>query len=459
MQVTVKTLPNLLLFLLLLLATPKLLSQSIRKDFMEMTTYERNALVDAFYTLREGPDLINNMATFHSDFFNFDNTNSRNNPDLHFNLPDEPTREIFLAWHRQLLFEIEQAMQDINPLLSMPYWNSTQQRATNGPLWTAAWLGNFNRDWSLSRNLGSASLPTTSTINSLLNTSDFFSFSNTLERQATHSGPHEWVGGAMNTGLSPRDPSFFLHHCFVDKVWQDWEERHGTSAYQRNDMLRYDGTFSFNGRTYPVVNPNDLLDSRALGVFYATNGLATLDNYIVSNTYNPEEIFYYQFLIEAGNNFIVPDGTSSSVASLNEIHLLPGFTAEVGASFKAYIDQVNAAVKTKNQERKYNPFPYDENINKPIVWEEGETTTEKPIIIVTASPNPFQDKITINLNKKINCAIEVYNMMGALVHREIFEHTDALEIFDLYGLASGVYVIRVVDAFDNPLVIKRVVKM
>ncbi|HEX5847186.1 MAG TPA: tyrosinase family protein, partial [Rhodoplanes sp.] len=23
---------------------------------------------------------------------------------------------------------------------------------------------------------------------------------------------------------SPNDPVFFLHHCFVDKAWADWQE-------------------------------------------------------------------------------------------------------------------------------------------------------------------------------------------------------------------------------------------
>lgn len=437
-----------------------LFAQSIRKDFTEMTNYERDELINAFYALREGPDLISDLATFHGDFFNFDNTNSNNQPDLHYNLPDEPTREIFLAWHRQMLFELEQAMQDINPEISIAYWNSVEEQSRNGLLWSNAWLGNFDDDWGLNRSLGSSGpLPTNNTITSLMNESDFFSFSNELERQASHRGGHVWIGGAMNSPLSPRDPGFYFHHSFQDKIWQDWEMIHNNSAYQRNTMLRYDGTYRFNGQTYPVVNPNSILDSRVLGVFYAENELAVLDNYIVSNTYNPEEVFYYQHVIEAGDNFVVPEGTSSRMVSLNEIRLEPGFTAEAGSSFRAYIDQVNLAGKQLQQNREYNPFPYDENINKPIIWEEGETETERPLLILTATPNPFHDKITINLNKKINCAIEVYNLMGMLVHRETFENTSTLEINDLYGLAQGFYVIRVVDAYENPLVIKRVVKM
>ena len=29
----------------------------------------------------------------------------------------------------------------------------------------------------------------------------------------------------MLPGTSPNDPVFFLHHCFVDKIWADWQTR------------------------------------------------------------------------------------------------------------------------------------------------------------------------------------------------------------------------------------------
>ena len=38
-----------------------------------------------------------------------------------------------------------------------------------------------------------------------------------------HNRVHVWVGGSMLPMTSPNDPVFFLHHCFVDKVWADWQ--------------------------------------------------------------------------------------------------------------------------------------------------------------------------------------------------------------------------------------------
>ena len=38
-----------------------------------------------------------------------------------------------------------------------------------------------------------------------------------------HNRVHLWIGGNMAPMTSPNDPVFFLHHCFVDKLWADWQ--------------------------------------------------------------------------------------------------------------------------------------------------------------------------------------------------------------------------------------------
>ena len=71
----------------------------------------------------------------------------------------------------------------------------------------------------------------------------------------------------MRTTASSRDPVFYLHHSYIDKLWQDWEEVNESSSFVLTSMLRYDGTYVFDGVTYPSVNPNDITDSRFYGVF------------------------------------------------------------------------------------------------------------------------------------------------------------------------------------------------
>lgn len=440
------------------------LGQSIRKGFDEMTDYEISELVDALYEIRNGPDLMNDLANFHGQFFNFDNTADPTRLDLHFNLPDESSREIFLAWHRRMIFEVEQALQEVNPEISLGYWDSSIYQSPTDALWDEDFLGSFNTNWSLGRNLGSnGPLPTATDVSNLMAMNDFLIFSNELERRPVHRGAHVWTGGAMPTPLSPRDPVFYFHHSFVDKVWQDWEEIHQSSSYIITSMLRYDGTYVFDGQTLPSVDPNDITDSRVYGVFYAENQLAQLDNYIVSNTYNPEEIFYYQFTIDAGDNFLVPAGAVARFESVNEINLTPGFEAAPGSSFQAVIDTQNAGAgkiaPLFAQNREYKPYPFSEKLFEPIVWEEGGDLLDDKPIIISATPNPFTEKITIKLNKRKDCVIEVFNMMGMKIKEEAFQNTDTMVIKNLYGLSSGFYVIRVTDANGEILVVKRVVKM
>ncbi|MDW5290169.1 tyrosinase family protein [Formosa sp. PL04] len=448
--------------LILLCFANNLGAQSIRKNYQEMTVYEKTELVNAFYELRNGPDLFNDLAVFHSQYFNFDNTIDPTRRDLHFNLPDESEREIFLAWHRRQMFEMEQAVQDINPKISLAFWETPSDQALDSPLWDENFMGSFNTNWNLRRNLANnGPMPTPSELNSLYNISNFFEFSNELERKNVHRGAHVWTGGAMPTPLSPRDPIFYLHHTFIDFVWYNWEETHQNSAFLTTSMLRYDGTYVFDGQTLPLVNPNDITDTRSLGVFYGSGGIAKLNNYIVSNTHRTEELFYYQYLIEVDNNFIVPMGTNCRIESVNEINLLPGFEAASGSTFVAAIDDNNyIAQKMSNSVtnvRQQKAYSYDENINTTIVWEE-DNKDDTPIIIDTY-PNPFSDKITIKLNTNTNCTVSVYNMMGGLIRQEAFHNTNTIIINKLYGLSTGFYVINVVDANGNILLAKRVIKM
>ncbi|MCQ4041456.1 tyrosinase family protein [Streptomyces rubrisoli] len=64
----------------------------------------------------------------------------------------------------------------------------------------------------------------------------FHSFRNHLEGYVTfpweprtaklHSRGHRWSGGHMGYIASPNDPLFFLHHCFIDRCWAVWQQRH-----------------------------------------------------------------------------------------------------------------------------------------------------------------------------------------------------------------------------------------
>lgn len=43
-----------------------------------------------------------------------------------------------------------------------------------------------------------------------------------------HDPVHRWVGGNMGLTTSPNDPVFFLHHCYLDLLWERWKRQHPT---------------------------------------------------------------------------------------------------------------------------------------------------------------------------------------------------------------------------------------
>ncbi|WP_083702053.1 tyrosinase family protein [Mangrovimonas sp. DI 80] len=437
-------------------------AQSIRKNYQEMTDYERNELVNAFYELRNGPDLVADLAQFHSDFFNFDNSADPTQLDIHFNLPDEPERQIFFAWHRMQMFEMEQAMQALNPDISIPWWDSSEDQSTSSPVWNQDFMGQFNAAWVLNRNYVNNDinlLPTPQDVSMVQAMQDFLLYSDALERGRVHAGAHRWVGGAMPTPLSPRDPIFYLHHTFIDKLWDDWETANpGGSSFIITSMIRYDGTYVFNGEVLPLVDPDDIVDSKALGVFYAENQLADLSNYTVSNTHHDLENFYYQFVIDVGDNFLVPSNANCRVISVNQINLLPGFTAELGSSFLASIDAGNAASRLDNTTmlasriNNPNPFDYDSAILDKHAYSPTELSSE---FKVTVSPSPFNSYLDLKIDgtndQKIDEVI-IYDISGHLVFKKHFESTTSYLIDDLNYLKGGVYIMEILQ---NSKLLKR----
>ena len=129
----------------------------------------------------------------------------------------------FLTWHREYLVKLEAALMTINPFVTIPYWDWVNDRAIPPQLTAAADLA----EWGVTRGAFSAgSLPTAPTINAVMANTTFTAFTGALE------SPHNWVhnafgvGATMRSSTSPKDPVFWLHHAFIDKLWADWEVAH-----------------------------------------------------------------------------------------------------------------------------------------------------------------------------------------------------------------------------------------
>ena len=425
--------------------THNVTAQSIRKDYREMTQAERNELVKAFKALR-APDLIQDMANYHADDFDV----------IHF---QGPATDVFLAWHRMAILEVEQTMQKLNPLISIPYWNWTNDNSVNSSLWSEGFMGQFNALWNLNRNIGaSGSLPTQAVIDQVQSVMDWNTYTDELEHNAAHVGAHVWVGGVMNSGGSPLDPVFYLHHGMVDKLWQDWHKVKGTSAYQKQTMPRYDGTYIFNGKTLAAVNPNSLVDSRKIGVFFAENKNVTMEGYSVTNKDQPIENFYYQYLIRAGNGFSIPSGKKCIIHSSDKISLLSGFSAKSGANFTARIGpfvpqnfpvpllaEKNSDIIASYKENVYNTFGTRkiESESKTTSSEEFRTGFSEPCSLY---PNPFSGMLTVEVTQDGARDVELTLSDGSgILRKRVVRRLESgrrrLEV-DASELPAGVYLWR-----------------
>lgn len=190
----------------------------------------------------------------------------------------------FLPWHREFLMQLEGELRAIDPTTFLPYWDWTEDAKlpdpATGPIWSADFMGGNGLEadgwrvqdgpfahrhgrWAvpsypdeelpgpgLKRQFGRMlpTLPSEADVKLALaevfydtppyDRSPFtIGFRNRLEGWVTqrgdrrvqnpgsqlHNRVHLWVGGNMTPMTSPHDPVFFLHHCFVDKLWADWQ--------------------------------------------------------------------------------------------------------------------------------------------------------------------------------------------------------------------------------------------
>ena len=143
--------------------------------------------------------------------------------------------------------------------MSVPYWDTTLDdalgnNAINSVMWTERFVGNGHGDvttgpfagWTLPftsqgrnvlfRNL-SAGVPfqrttpgflTDQTVGRMMNASRLRELSWFVDAffEGRHGAVHNWVGGPMaDLPNSPADPVFWLHHSFIDCLWEDFRDR------------------------------------------------------------------------------------------------------------------------------------------------------------------------------------------------------------------------------------------
>jgi tyrosinase len=218
----------------------------------------------------------------------------------------------FLPWHRWFLILLEHHLQRVldDPNFGLPYWDwaddgelppdqqhrapiwahdcmgGSGSRVTTGPFREGQWQVNIesrgypnailvptNRPLRRAFRRGANSLPTKEDVRRAIIRGEpstliydarpwdrnSESFRNELEgwwpdAPGMHNLVHVWVGGDMGPASSPNDPVFFLNHCNVDRIWENWKQRHGNPTYlpDNNAGTEFRG-HRLNDRLFPAT--------------------------------------------------------------------------------------------------------------------------------------------------------------------------------------------------------------
>jgi tyrosinase len=218
----------------------------IRKNYRNLTNVERDRFVQALHHVKS-TGVVDQFAEIHE---------RHNGHSIH-------RSSQFLPWHREMVLRFERALQEHHADVTIPYWDSTVDRSPSHPLWND-FLGEFNSAWDLRRALGSDTLPTPQQVQTNQGRGTYDAFWRELEVDI-HNPPHRWVGGVMVTAASPGDPVFYLHHCWIDLLWVQWQLAHPGAPFESsgagvglNDPLM----------EWPDRTPANVLDHSALGYTY-----------------------------------------------------------------------------------------------------------------------------------------------------------------------------------------------
>ncbi|CAG2243442.1 unnamed protein product [Mytilus edulis] len=154
-------------------------------------------------------------------------------------------------------YRYETALRQKDNSVVLPYWDSVldNQNITdqkNTLLFTKDFLGNGNGDvidgpfkhWRdvydcpLNRNISQPDmeLPSPEILKIIENDTAVFRIEDVVDHlgsaeriktiEGQHNLPHDWVGGMMDIlSSSPKDPAFFLHHTFIDYIWEKFRQK------------------------------------------------------------------------------------------------------------------------------------------------------------------------------------------------------------------------------------------
>jgi tyrosinase len=444
-------------------------SQSIRKDYREFTQQEIDDYRAAINILYSNGTMVD-LANHHSNHFQsvIHTTGGFNG-------------EQFLTWHRFNLLDFEALLRNTNAnysYLTIPFWNWTTDQNQSAPkFWNNDFLALTNFPGSgVTRNVASGGfLGSTTNINNALALTTHYL--NSTVKNATvadflhrieyyHDFAHVWVGGTMNSGTSPRDPVFYLHHNYVDNLWQQWEDQNSgnqssaTLTGQLNPIFHYNVTTTsgdvLDSRSIP--RPPSAGSGRNMDVWYAKNGKVILDGanglpFIANDITNPY-LYRYTAAITTGGStvsgemyvgdikydatntiltdtkggFEVNSGVVCDFKAGSSIIFKPGFVARSGSNTSAKIISLPNAARIDNSTIAVNYSTANILIKDKI----------------SIAPNPNNGIFKIDLKDIPEGIIHVSDLYGSTIFKFNFKDQNEFEI-NMQDKPKGIYIVKIIS--------------
>ena len=216
------------------------LGDGIRRNAATMSQQERNHVRDAFVafdTVKTYPDGV----TFWDKQEQIHKAGHAAGQNVH----DGPA---FIPWHRELINRLEALLRQVDPLVSLPYWDwMTDPRSTAGGranLMTAQFMGSASGNAGpplaafesteggghtlIWRSMAAGAPPVSADAAivggtaALPHAQQFPAFQGLL--QPAHNSAHGYIGGTISQQhFSFHDPMVFLLHSNMDRLWAMWQ--------------------------------------------------------------------------------------------------------------------------------------------------------------------------------------------------------------------------------------------
>jgi hypothetical protein len=161
---------------------------------------------------------------------------------------------------------------------------------------------------------------------------------------------------------------------------------------------------------------------------------------------------------------ITPSASTVYFTARDKVILLPGFTAQSGSNFIAYLEPCSST----RWLTKKDPIMSDaeKGLQHPVSLQNSKDQSQDAASVainndVAVTPNPFTSTFTLTVSSKdaVRAQVNIYNASGSVVKRQsginLVKGVNKIS-FNCASLSSGVYMLEV--DFGNAKAIKKIVK-